>query len=477
MKTRTLLTASACASVLAGTAAAQPAPASGAASPSLLNDWLRKQSTSFTPWDLGGQVRGRFESKDGFAVAGAGPDAVDFSELTPDNDYWLLRTKLHLGYNSPCGWFSVFAEGRDSQSWEDKRAPEPEQDAADLHQAWLRVGNGAHFPVTLKLGRQELSYGDERLLGTADFGNLGRVFDAAKLRYEDKQISVDAFTGRVVLANDGQFNVANDYDWFSGVYASTRTLIPKQESQLYFLARNTSPESPAATDGSPQAGGPAARDIYTLGLRVKSLPGQFKGWDYDAELAGQLGNFYDGGLKQRLDHQAFAAHAGAGYTFEQAGWKPRLGADYNFASGDSDPGDDRHETFENLFPTNHKFYGFMDFVSWQNLHNARLNASVKPAKGLTLSADYHWFWLADTADFFYTVGGAPRNGGDYGRRPAHDSYLGSELDLIATYAVKNFGQLQAGYAHFFHGHYVKQSLAATGSKDADWFYVQATFNF
>ena len=132
--------------------------------------------------------------------------------------------------------------------------------------------------------------------------------------------------------------MANDYDWFSGVYASTRTLIPKQETQLYFLARNTSQQSPTATTGSPQAGGPAARDIYTLGLRFQSLPGKFGGWDYDGELAGQLGNFYDAALGRRLDQRAFAAHVAGGYTLEQDALRRRgLGLEYNFSTGDSDP--------------------------------------------------------------------------------------------------------------------------------------------
>src|SRR5690242_5913556 len=33
-----------------------PPPSAG-----LLNDWLRQQSPGFEPWDIGGQVRGRFE--------------------------------------------------------------------------------------------------------------------------------------------------------------------------------------------------------------------------------------------------------------------------------------------------------------------------------------------------------------------------------------------------------------------------------
>jgi hypothetical protein len=446
---------------------AQPVPSAG-----LVNDFLRSQNSAATNWDIGGQVRGRFESRSGGAVAGAGATAVDFSATTPDNSYWLLREKLHLGYK-PVSWLNFYVEGRDSSTHQDKRTPEPEEDSIDLHQAFIGLGNAKEFPLTAKVGRQELSYGDERLVGAFDWNNIGRVFDAAKLRCENDTLWVDAFAGRVVLANDGDFNVSNDYDWFSGIYASTKTLLPKQETQLYFLARNTEAKSPTATTGSPQAGGPGERDIYTVGARFKSLPGRFAGWDYDAEFAGQFGDFYVGSTK--LDHQAFAAHIAGGYTFEKAGWKPRFGLEYNFASGDSDPTDDKHGTFENLFPTNHKFYGFMDFVSWQNLHNVRLAASAKPAKGLTLTADYHLFWLVDTADYYYSVSGASRTTGGYGLKPANDSFVSSELDFIATYAIKPYATAQVGYGHFFVGDYVRQSLA--GSKDADWFYAQLTFNF
>jgi alginate export protein len=451
-----------------------PPPAAPTAG--LLNDFLREQNPAFTNWDIGGQGRVRFEGKSGIAVPGAGAGAVDFSKATPDNNYWLFREKIHAGWR-PCSWVSFYGEGRDSSSWNDKRRPEPEEDSMDLHQGWVMLGNPQEFPVTAKVGRQELIYGDERLVGAFDWNNIGRVFDAATLRYGHPDLWVDAFTSRVVLINDGEFNVANDYDWFSGVYSSTRTLVPKQETQLYFLARNTSPQSPIATTGSPQPGGPTARDIYTFGLRIQSLPGQFGPWDYDGEFAGQFGDFYDTTLGRRLEHRAFAAHVAGGYTWKETRFTPRAGLEYNFATGDGDPADNEHGTFENLFPTNHKFYGIMDFFSWQNLHDVRLNASARPVKNLTVTADYHLFWLAETADYFYSVSGLPRTTGGYGRQRANDSFAGSELDLVASYKVGTLGVLQVGYGHFFRGGYVKESLTATGSNDADWVYVQAVLNF
>jgi hypothetical protein len=448
-----------------------PAQPAKAASAGLLNDWLRTEWNGATNWDVGGQFRARYEYHENYGIAGMAA-AVDFAPGIPNNSYLLLREKVHLGYQS--GWFGVYGEARDSSSHEDKRNPNPEADTFDLHQGYVTLGNPKEFPLVAKVGRQELSYGDERLVGAFDWNNLGRVFDAAKLRYGQKGLSVDAFSGRVVLPNDDRFNQPNYYDWFSGVYASTKA-VPRQVTDLYFLARNVQRESVEEVTTTTPSGAATARDIYTIGLRVKSLPNTLKGFDYDGEFAGQFGDFAGSATGERLDHRAFAAHLGGGYTISDCPSQPRLGIEYNFASGDSDPTDGKHETFENLFPTNHKFYGYMDFFSWQNLHNVRFNAALKPLAKLTLTVDYHLFWLADTQDYFYQVNGAPRRTGGYGINPDAGSFVGSEIDVIATYALTKFANLQAGFGHFFTGDYVDDTLA--NPQDANFVYVQAVLNF
>ena len=57
---------------------------------------------------------------------------------------------------------------------------------------------------------------------------------------------------------------------------------------------------------------------------------------------------------------------------------------------------------------------------------------------------------------------------------AADSFVGTELDLIATWKpLKQFG-FQVGYSRFFTGDYVQD----TGpSSDANFGYVQATVEF
>ena len=466
-------------SIAAASASAQTA--------GLANDWLRGQSTAFTNWDIGAQFRARFEVRDHFAIPGV-PGSVDFGDGAADtkNVFWLFREKVHLGWQ-PCAWFNLFAEGRDSFTVNDDRAPGPETDRFDLHQAFVSLGDAKQFSLTARVGRQELSYGDERVVGAFDWNNVGRVFDAAKLRWQNDRLWVDGFAGRVVIPRDHEFNVANDYDWFWGVYASTKAACPKLLTEFYFLGRNTGRQSPNAIGmGLPAfQQGATARDIYTAGLRFKSLPDAFGGWDCDGEFAGQFGNFAATANGPRLEHRAFAAHLAGGYSWKQSRGTPRVGLEYNYASGDDDAADGRHGTFENLFPTNHKFYGFMDFVSWQNIHNVRVSASLKPHRKLTLTADYHAFWLADTRDNFYTVAGARRGGvsatggAGYGINPNSGGYVGSEMDLTATWSLKPYASAQIGYGHFFVGDYVKSSLAAPGfgTADANFVYVQVVFNF
>ena len=480
-----------------------PAPFAG-----FLNEALRQNDPHMSKWDIGGSVRFRYELKEGFGIPGVGAGAttsLDFRDRGADvyNDYSLTRIRLRAAYTDR--WWGAMVEGRSSIASGDERfayannpavagtlprtGDGPESDTFDLHQAYLSLGNHKEFPLSLKLGRQELSYGEERLVGAFGWNNLGRVFDAAKLRWQTEWFGADFFSSRVVIPEDGRFNVSNDYDYFSGMYA-TSTRIPKHTLDLYFLARNSSPQALAA-EAAPQALQPGARDIYTLGTRLnkpKPKPGEAGAWDYTFEVAGQFGDFRDTRLgvnSARLDHLAYMGVAQGGYTFADTWGSPRIGLEYSHASGDDNPNDNKHGTFENLFPTNHKFYGYMDFVSLQNIHNIRGIFEIKPHPRLSLAAEGHAFWLANTHDNFYNVAGAPRGGiattpgTAYGIHPGYGSFVGTESDLIAGYALSRFAQLEVGYGHFFVGDYIKQSLSAPtrGSQDADYVYLQATLNF
>ena len=316
-----------------------------------------------------------------------------------------FRERVHLGY-TPVTWLTAFAEFQSAtESW-DQRSPSPDQDEADLRQASLSLGDPKIFPLTAKVGRQELLYGDQRFVGVSDWSNPGRTFDAVKLHYAGESFWVDAFSGHVVVPYAGHFDESNGHDWFSGIYASSDKLLPWQESQIYFLSRNADASAVSAEAMDVPGTPTTARDIYTFGFRFKSLPGQLGGWDYSLEAAGQLGSIYNSTLKTRLDQQAYAVFAGAGYTWKNVWAAPRLGVGFEGGSGDSNSKDGKSETFDNLFGSNHAFYGQMDLFCERNMNIPRISASATPLKNLTLTADYLWFWLADTHDSLYPVSGS-----------------------------------------------------------------------
>ena len=456
-------------------------PAKASAGP--LNDWLRGECAAFNRWDIGGQFRARVEFKNNGGSDGKYANE-DFMKAPPggkidDNAFLFLREKLHVGY-TPCAWMGFYAEGRDGSSTSDQRHPNPGADEYDLHQANIVLGNLKQFPLVAKMGRQELMYGDERMVGVADWGNLGRSFEAAKLRYENTQVWVDAFVGRVVMPANHEFNQPNEHGLLTGVYASTETLIPVQETQAYFLSHNVGDESTPAANPAWIASPSKPQDTRTIGLRLKSLPGKLGAWDYTAEVAGQFGRITGkrGGATTRLDQEAFTLSLTGGYTWKHTIWSPRLSLGYDFASGDGDPNDGRSGTFEPIFPTNHRSYGYMDLTGPRNIHDPRVGVALKPAKGLAVSLDYHLFVLADTQDYFYPESGSGRGTNGYGLHPGYSNFVGSELDLDATYAIKPWFVVRAGYGHFFVGDYITRSLAAAGgAQDADWLYVQTVVSF
>ena len=469
------------------TAPPPPAPFAG-----FLNDYLRQDDPYLAQWDIGGTERLRAVSYQGYAIPGTA-GSVDFraNGANVDNGYILSRLRFHAGYTEK--WWNAYVEGQSSMVADDKRyafvankppipgtktyiGNGPESDTIDLHQAYLFLGNHKEFPVSLTAGRQELSYGDERLVGAFGWNNIGRSFDAIKIRGQTQWFNVDVFSGHPVIPTDGQFDVDNQQDWLSGAYA-TLTKVPDNLMDLYFLSRNAS-RSAANYVESPQFPQPNAQDIYTVGGRLKSKPAAFGGWDYTVEGAYQFGNFAATYAGNRLTQDAYMFVALGGYTFENVWATPRLGLEYNYASGDSNANDSTHGTFVNLFPTNHKFFGSMDMVSLQNIQDVGAILTIKPKPTVNISLEGYAFWLANTSDAFYNVGGAPRTTSGYGIHPGYSDFVGSQISLYAGWYATKFLLVEAGGGDFFTGDYVQQSLSGVGgSKDAQFVYAQATVKF
>ncbi len=329
------------------------------------------------------QERLRFESRENNFDFDSSRNALT------DDSFFLQRFRLGLTAQ-PLEGMTLMGEGQDSREFGSARPNIPGSlgaegdDEWDLRQAWILLGQKAVFPVSLKAGRMTLKYGDERLVGDSDWNNFGRTFDAVVARVEWGGSWLDVFFGSPVLIKPTEFNPDDGHDRLAGAYFSTQDWLD-QNTEFYLFYRN---HDNSVNNGQPQ-------ETWTPGVRFKSMPGKYGNWGYELELAGQAGEVavpQSGTTPTRsIDHLAFASHLQGSYTWNDLAFKPALGALYDFASGDSSPTDAKDTSFQNLFPTNHKFYGSMDLFSWRNLHDLGLSLSAKPAKDITARVDIHSF--------------------------------------------------------------------------------------
>jgi len=324
-----------------------------------------------------------------------------------------------------------------------------------VHQAYLDIHRLAGKSITLRIGRQELEFGSERLVGRYDWDNNGRVFDALRLTLGERARNLNLWLAHL---RDKNATGVNSNQEFAGAYfslnGSTRAL------DLYAMALTDDREFPIGSASGEKL------FLYTIGARYAGqlLP----------RFAGNLEGTYQGGSHGNLDIAAFALALRGDYTIWER-WSAQIGASYDFGSGDSNPNDAKLETFSSLFPSIHRYWGAMDYASWSNIADLALHLAASPATDLELGASLHYFQLAHGNDAWYSLSGFKID-----RRvetllpalPGESIEVGYELDLEASYRFRERVLLNLGYGRFLVGDFIK-----AGNPEADpssWGYLSIT---
>ncbi len=346
------------------------------------------------------------------------------------------------------------------------------QDFADTRQLYLQVTDIASFlnvdsniDYGVRLGRQELSYGAQRLVGGFNWSNVAQTFDAGKvmLRFDDLDLTVDGFGGTKTPNNapreaDGFFD-GSTHDLLAGYYATYKG-VENMTIEQYLLHRKTNKNI------TYRPGTTGELDITTIGGRFKGKIADTH-FDYELEGAAQFGDH------NSLDVESKMAVAILGYTFDHD-WKPRFAFEFDYGSGDTNSSDQTQGTFDNLFPTNHLHFGYMDLASLQNINNYRLQLTAKPTKKLAMQADLHFIFLDTAKDSLFNAGrSAKRTATGNGTGETH---VGNELDLKAKYKVTKYANVLVGYSHFWAGDFLHES-GSGAQDDGDYFYIQSLLNF
>lgn len=412
---------------------------------------------------LGGEVRQRMESETN----------RNFGARDPTTDTYLVhRYIVHadLKYHK---LFRIYAEGIDAELTGRELPQLPgQQNIADINQLFADVRFlGENIPLTARVGRQELSYGKERLIGKLDWMNQTRRFDGAKIFYQSPKFDIDAFWTKPVIFVYDPFS--NPYDpriwdglnvrpdhprWEQQLYGTYATYkgIPNHVIDAYFIGAN---DNGTLVNANGQRGN---LSVYTIGGR---FGGTFSNFDYDAEVAGQWGKW------DHDDIKAWMVGSDAGYTFKECSWKPRIGTGFDYATGDENPRDNTHGTFNQLYPTGHIFLGYIDLVGRENIISPNVNFSFKPLESVTAKLFWYHFWLDSNLDALYNAAGQPIRRNVSG---SSGNDVGDEFDVTLAWQVDVHSSLLIGYSHFWPSNFIETSGP---SHDPDLFYLQYQFKF
>lgn len=325
--------------------------------------------------------------------------------------------------------------------------------SVDLHQAYLKYHGLIWDGFWFKVGRMEMAYGDERLIGPVGWSNIGRVFDGVVIGHYTEMYSFDLFytiqeerytpLSEVIQEHDNEPD-----DYFAGAWFKYSPL----NLHLFGLLNST---------GALNNFGNIEQNFSRMTFGLHYANRYESGFSALLDGAYQMGTMEDFATATEIDLAAWMVVVKAGYEF-QNGLPLSLYAGLDMTSGD-DPTTPENETFNNLYYTGHKWRGSMDLFVGSNAEGLRdifFKVKYKPMEDLGCMLAFHNF--ATSQDYASEVDGADATA------------LGNEIDFEVMYMGFEPMDVSAGLGYFMAAEDWKGSDADAGL----WGYLmlQTKFN-
>lgn len=440
-----------------------------------------------TRLSVGGELRYRFMNEDNrlrapFAPGPFGGPGRSTYDLVRWRNYFDLKHS---------DWVRAYVEMIDASIYnEDLPVTGIDENRWDLQNAFvdLKVLERDDKPVWLRVGRQELLFGSQRLISPLDWANTRRNFEGLRINSPGATWDLDAWLVNPVNtanfgagggasvdpnSNLGVFRNDNSYDdpqrdiTFGGGWATYKG-IKDHTIDTFFLWSQYDRAFPggAGFPPVPPYSYPIG-DIYTIGNRwlgTFNVDGGERAFLTDVEGGYQFGN------NKGESVQAGYIVTGGGHVWKTVKWEPTVWVFYDWASGDRSPNDDVNNTFFQYYGLVHAYLGLIDNVARQNISDINYRVQLKPTKKLQLQAAHHFFHLASRNDSLYQIGGVK-----FGTPGGHGNDVGQELDLVATYNLNQNFSIEMGQFWFWYGDYIHDVQPTR--QDATQFYVQTTFRY
>jgi len=363
--------------------------------------------------EIDADLRARFEYRHGF------------NNLFPSNAepaaFVNQRTRLNICYKAEK--LQLFLAVQDVSIWGDTRQilPVDGNDSFSLFQAWGQLQFNENWSA--KLGRQVISYDDERIFGALDWAMQGRFHDAAIVKYKKDRFMLDlggAFSQQNESIEGNTYTIQGFFTYKSMQYAYLKKSWEKSSASFLFL--NTGFQNFTGVDND-IADGVSYRQTAGSYFKFPINKVNFAGSAYY-----QFGETYP-----TTDLAAYQVSLEGTYK----SGKVLYGLGFEMLSGSDQDGDSKNKSFFPLYGTNHKFNGFMDyFYVGNHSNNVGLNdvyakAVIETGDKSSLLLKGHYF--AANANLI----------GDL------DKYLGTEVDIVYTQKLMPYVKLNLGYSHMF----------------------------
>lgn len=353
-------------------------------------------------------------------------------------------------------------------------------DGVDLLQGYLAWSNQNLFHSGLGTeviaGRQTLNFGSRRLVARNVFRNTINSFDGVRLRVLDyDRWQFNAFVSLPVnryptasgdiLDDQLQFDRADGRTWFSGGFLELYNLAWGINSEVYLYHLD---------EGDSRLNQTRNRRYFTSGLRFYSKPAK-SAFDFQLETIGQFGtvrattNASDG---KNLQHTAWYQHLDIGYTVDMP-WKPRFAVEYDYASGDKNPNDNKDQRFDTLYGARRFDYGptgIYGAFARSNINTPAYRLGFAPLANVQTTISHRFFWLAQHKDAWTTANLQDKTG-------LSGNFVGQQLEIATRWDVNSSLNFETGWTHLFKGQFAKTAPNAPNGQDIDYFYVQSLLRF
>ncbi|RUL72514.1 alginate export family protein [Dyella choica] len=358
-------------------------------------------------------------------------------------DYLLHRLELHADAHITTDT-RVFLQLENALApWLSRPSP-VDANRLDLRLLFLdtraKLGDGA---LKLRIGRQEIAFDLQRFVSVRDGPNVRQAYDAIWMDYENKDWRFTGFTSQPVqYRNQTAFDdFSNRHLTFSGVRVQHRMSATSELSVSY---------SQFKQDNVHFLAGSGNETRQSVDLHYN---GNYRGLDWDIEGMRQ------GGSIGSRDVDAWAFGSLAGYTFSGLGWTPRLGLQWDAASGDRNLSDRHIGTFNPLFPNGY-YVTLSGYTGYTNFIHVKPSITLNPRQPLKLIAAIGLLWRQTTHDAIYAQPDIPVPGtaGKGGKRSS------TYVQLQASWTVSRSLSFDAEWDRYW----VAQALRQSGGHDSHY---------